>query len=87
MPLCKLHGANAGSGIFHKRAKRKRVMKQNFLDRFFLRSCAHFDDDLQTARQGLAWCHSFANSGFFRSLVQLNDERFAFLFFDQRHGL
>src|SRR5947209_10809337 len=46
MPRCKLNCANARCGCFNKWAERKRVMKQDFLDRFFLRAGPHFDHDL-----------------------------------------
>ena len=45
MPRCKLNCANARCGCFNKWAERKRVMKQDFLDRFFLRARPHFDHD------------------------------------------
>src|SRR5207249_10739693 len=38
---------------------------------------------MQTSSQSLTRRHSFLNSGVFRGLVQLNDDRFSFLFFDQ----
>ncbi len=53
MPLRKLNCADAGCGCFNKWAERKRVVKQNFLDRFLLLPSSHFDYDLQRSRQSL----------------------------------
>jgi hypothetical protein len=60
-------------------------VKQNFLYRFFLCGCTNFDDHTQGSRQRLARGHSFSNTGVFCGFIQLNDDWFPFLFFDQRY--
>ena len=42
--ICKPNRANARRSVFDKRAEDERVVKQDFLHRFFLRGGTNFDD-------------------------------------------
>ena len=80
----KLDRANARRSGFHIRSQCECIMKQDFIDQFFLRLSACFYDQTQTASQALTRCHAFVHASLFGRLIELNDHCFFVFVIDER---